>query len=98
MHHRKSVSKRESEKWGQTDRHRAGESGESGKRKEETNAHKSRQKDRPTERNIWRKWEKEMCHGRAKREGNSLLERERRNIPLAESFNLAQFSDEDISL
>jgi hypothetical protein len=45
-----------------------------------------------------RKWEKEMCHGRAKREGNSLLERERRNIPLAESFDLAQFSDEDISL
>jgi hypothetical protein len=40
MHERKSVSHRESEKWGQTDRHRAGESGESGKRKEETNAHK----------------------------------------------------------
>ena len=49
MHERKSISERESEEWGQTDRHRAGEPGE---RKEATNAHKSRQKDRPTQRNI----------------------------------------------
>jgi len=96
MHERKSVSERESEKWGQTDRHGAWSRGKESKRPTHTKVDINTDRHRGT--SGGRKWEKEMCHGRAKREGNSLLERERRNIPLAESFDLSQFSDEDISL